>query len=72
MWWCKDSRYIGAISDLDDYIVSTIHVQPYGTRLWIGRAAELFSASNYYKRMAGMAFSWTVDLCIKETILSMM
>ena len=71
MWWRKDSRYIDVISELDGRITTTIHIQPYGTSLWIGRAAEQAQAWNYYKRMAGSSFISTVDRCIKETILGM-
>jgi len=71
MWWRKESRYIDVLSELDGRIMATVHIQPYGTSLWVGRAVEQFGASNYYKRMAGMAFLWTVDRCIKETVLTM-
>jgi len=71
MWWRKDSRYIDVASNLDGLITSTIHIQEYGTSLWVGRAVESYSQSNYYKRMAASAFIETVDRCIRETTLTM-
>jgi hypothetical protein len=71
MWWRGDSRYIDATSALDGAITSTIHIQRYGTSLWIGRAVESYAQSNYYKRMAASAFLLTVDRCIRETVLTM-
>jgi hypothetical protein len=71
MWWRKDSRYIDATSDLDGTITATIHIQEYGTSLWIGRAIDSYSQSNYYKRMAASAFVETIDRCIRETVLTM-
>jgi hypothetical protein len=71
MWWRKDSRCIDITSALDGTITSTIHMQEYGTSLWIGRAAESYSQSNYYKRMAASAFIGTVDRCIRDTLLTM-
>lgn len=72
MWWRKDSHYIDAKSTLDGDIVSTIHLQEYGTSLWIGRAVEsFFLTANYYKRMAASAFIESIDRCIHETILTM-
>ena len=72
MWWRKDSLYIDVISTLDGTMISTIHIQEYGTSLWIGRAFDAQSATwNYYKRMALSAFLRTVDRCIRETILTM-
>ncbi|MBP6786163.1 MAG: hypothetical protein KA170_01140 [Candidatus Promineofilum sp.] len=69
MWWRKDSRFIDVSSTLDGTITTTIHIQDYGTGLWIGRAVESYSASNYYKRMAAMAFIETIDRCIRDAIL---
>src|SRR5262245_5979094 len=40
MWWRKDSLGIDVKSTLDGDQLSTIHVQEYGTSLWVGRAAE--------------------------------
>ena len=71
MWWRKDSRYIDVTSNLDGMIISTIHIQEYGTSLWIGRAVESYSQSNYYKRMAASAFIETIDRCIRETTLTL-
>ena len=71
MWWRKDSRYIDVLSKLDGTIVITIHIQQYGSSLWIGRAAVSYSQSNYYKRMAASAFLETVDRCVRETTLTM-
>jgi hypothetical protein len=71
MWWRKDSRYIDVTSQLDGEITTTIHVQEYGTSLWIGRAAESSKQYNYYKRMASGAFVETVDRCIAETTLTL-
>jgi hypothetical protein len=70
MWWRKDSRFIDVFSTLDVSIACTIHIQEYGTSLWVGRAAASFKQSNYYKRMAASAFIITIDRCIRETILS--
>lgn len=71
MWWRKDSRYIDVTSALDGTITSTIHIQEYGTSLWIGRAVESYAQSNYYKRMAASAFIGTIDRCIRDTVLTM-
>ena len=71
MWWRKDSRYIDATSTLDGTIRTTIHIQEYGTSLWIGRAIESYASSNYYKRMAASAFVETIDRCIRDAILTM-
>jgi hypothetical protein len=71
MWWRKESRYIDVTSTLDGSITSTIHLQEYGTSLWIGRALEASSQYNYYKRMAASAFVETIDRCIRETTLTM-
>jgi len=71
MWWRKDSRYIDVTSTMDGSIMSTIHIQEYGTSLWIGRALEASSQHNYYKRMAASAFVETIDRCIRETTLTM-
>jgi hypothetical protein len=71
MWWRKDSPYIDVTSTLDGSITSTIHMQEYGTSLWVGRALESSSQWNYYKRMAASAFIETIDRCIRETTLTM-
>jgi len=71
MWWRKDSRYIDVTSTLDGSVTSTIHIQEYGTSLWVGRALESTSQWNYYKRMATSAFIETIDRCIKDTTLTM-
>lgn len=71
MWWRKDSRHIDVVGKLDGIIIITIHIQQYGSSLWIGRAIESFSQSNYYKRMASSAFMETVDRCIQEATLTM-
>ena len=71
MWWRKDSRYIDATSNLDGVITTTIHLQEYGTSLWIGRAVESYAQSNYYKRMAASAFVETIDRCIRDAILTL-
>jgi hypothetical protein len=70
MWWRKDSRYIDVTSTLDGTIITTIHIQEYGTSLWIGRAVESYATSNYYKRMAASAFIETIDRCIREALLT--
>lgn len=71
MWFRKNSHYIDVSSSLDSPILSTIHIQEYGTSLWVGRALESARQWNYYKRMAASAFVETVDRCIRETILTM-
>ncbi len=71
MWWRRDSRYVDVTSTLDGTITTTIHIQEYGTSLWVGRAVESFSQSNYYKRMAASAFVETIDRCIREAVLTM-
>ncbi len=71
MWWRKDSRYIDVTSDLDGTITTTIHIQEYGTSLWIGRAVENYAHSNYYKRMSARAFIETIDRCIVEAALTL-
>jgi hypothetical protein len=71
MWWRKDSRYIDVTSTLDGSITTTIHIQSYGTSLWIGRALEASRQWNYYKRMAASAFVETTDRCVRETTLTM-
>ena len=71
MWWRKDSRYIDATSNLDGIITTTIHIQEYGTSLWIGRAVESYAQSNYYKRMPASAFVETIDRCIRDAILTL-
>lgn len=71
MWWRKNSRYIDVSCNLDGTITTTIHLQEYGTSLWIGRAIESYANSNYYKRMAARAFMETIDRCILEAITKM-
>ena len=71
MWFREKSLYIDVISTLDGSITSTIHIQAYGTSLWVGRAVEAFRQRNYYKRMAASAFVETIDRCIRETTLTM-
>jgi hypothetical protein len=71
MWWRKDSRFIDVTSSLDGAITCTIHIQEYGTSLWVGRAVESYMQSNYYKRMAASAFIETIDRCIRETTLTL-
>ncbi len=71
MWWRKDSLYIDVQSSMDGQIISTIHVQEYGTSLFIGRAAESYRQTNYYKRMAAIAFLETVDRCIRDLIATL-
>lgn len=68
MWWRRDSRFIDVKSSMDGEITATIHVQEYGTALWVGRAAESNRQSNYYKRMAAAAFLLVVDRVIDETL----
>lgn len=68
MWWRKDSLCIDVSSSMDGDIVATVHVQEYGTSLFVGRATESYKQTNYYKRMAASAFLATVDRCIRETI----
>ena len=71
MWWRKDSLYIDVTSSMDGAITSTIHVQEYGTSLFVGRAAQSYSQTNYYKRMGAAAFLETIDRCIVETFQPM-
>jgi hypothetical protein len=71
MWSRKDSRIIDVISNMDGPIVCSIHIQEYGTSLWIGRAVQSYEESNYYKRMAASAFVVTIDRCIRDTLLTM-
>lgn len=71
MWWRKDSCYLDVISELDGTITATIHLQEYGTSLWVGRAVEAYSQSNYYKRMAASAFVETIDRCIRDALSTM-
>ena len=71
MWWRRDSHFIDVKSDMDGKIECTIHLQEYATGLFVGRAAESYSQTNYYKRMAAAAFLETVDRCIYATILTM-
>lgn len=71
MWFRPNSRYIDVVSDLDGKVVSTIHIQEYGSSLWVGRAILAVSHWNYYKRMAAVAFVLTIDRCIRETVLTM-
>lgn len=72
MWWRPQSQYIDVICELDGKITATIHVQPFGSGLWIGRAADgNWITDNYYKRMAATAFLETVDRCIGETLETM-
>jgi hypothetical protein len=71
MWWLKNSRHIDVTSDLDGLILSTIHIEEYGRSLWVGRAIESYSQSNYYKRMAASALIETIDSCIRETALTL-
>lgn len=71
MWWRKDSLYIDVESSLDGTTISTIHIQEYGTGLWVGRAIDGNAWRwNYYKRMATGAFIETVDRCIRDALLS--
>ncbi len=71
MWWRRDSHFIDVTSNMDGKIACTIHLQEYATGLFVGRAAESYSQTNYYKRMAAAAFLETVDRCIYATILTM-
>lgn len=71
MWWRKSSRCIDVASTLDGTIVTTIHIEEYGSSLWLGRAIESHAKSNYYKRMAARAFIETIDRCIREAVLTM-
>ena len=71
MWWRNNSRYIDLVNTLDGNVMITIHLQEYGSSLWIGRAVDSIKQWNYYRRMAASAFVETVDRCIKETILTM-
>ena len=45
LWWRRDSRFIDVESSMDGEI-ATIHVQEYGTALWVGRAAGSNRQSN--------------------------
>ena len=71
MWWLNYSGYIDVTSDLDGLITSTIHIQRFGGSLWVGRAVESYSQSNYYKRMAASALIETIDSCIREVALTL-
>ncbi len=71
MWWRRDSHFIDVTSNMDGKIACTIHLQEYATGLFVGRAAESYYQTNYYKRMAAAAFLETVDRCIYATILTM-
>ncbi len=68
MWWRRDSRCIDVTSNMDGDITATIHVQEYGTSLFIGRAVAAWKQRNYYKRMASAAFLATVDRCVEEAL----
>jgi len=65
MWWRRDSRFIDVTSNMDGDITATVHVQEYGTSLFVGRAVAAWKQRNYYKRMASSAFLLTVDGCIE-------
>ena len=68
MWWRKDTLFIDVTSDMDGKFVATIHVQEYGASLFVGRAAESYKLTNYYKRMAATAFLESVDRTIRAAI----
>jgi len=68
MWWRRDSRCIDVTSNMDGDITATVHIQEYGTSLFVGRAVAAFKQRNYYKRMASAAFLWTVDMCVEEAL----
>ncbi|MFN0146540.1 MAG: hypothetical protein ACKVT1_08525 [Dehalococcoidia bacterium] len=68
MWWRRDSRCIDVTSNMDGDITVTVHVQEYGTSLFVGRAVATWKQRNYYKRMASSAFLLTVDGCIEEAL----
>lgn len=70
MWWRRDSRFVDVTSNMDGDITATIHVQEYGTSLFVGRAVAAWKQRNYYKRMASVAFLWTVDECIEEALVT--
>ena len=71
MWWRRDSLYIDVTSTMDGQITTTIHVQEYGSSLFVGRAAETRRQWNYYKRMAALAFLTTVDRCIDDSFVGL-
>jgi hypothetical protein len=71
MWWRPQSPFIDVICQLDGTITATIHIQPFGSHLWVGRAADAnWLTDNYYKRMAAQAFLGAVDLAILATLSS--
>jgi hypothetical protein len=71
MWWRPKSLCIDLTCDLDGRVNVTIHVQPFGSVLWVGRAVDgSWIRDNYYKRMATRAFLETVDRTILETLES--
>lgn len=61
MWWRPKTRAIDVESAIDGTLKATIHIQEFGTSLFIGRASELSSNDNYYKRMAYSAFVGVID-----------
>lgn len=68
MWWRRDSRFIDVTSNMDGDITATVHIQEYGTSLFVGRAIAAWKQRNYYKRMASAAFLSTVDRCVEEAL----
>jgi hypothetical protein len=71
MWWRQQSTCIDLSCDLDGRVNVTIHIQPFGSSMWIGRAVDgNWIRDNYYKRMAARAFLETVDRSILETLES--
>jgi len=72
MWWRKDSRYIDLKTQLDGTIECTIHIQDYGSSLFIGVAAQKpDERDNYYKRMATMAFIESIERVVVGTIMGL-
>jgi hypothetical protein len=69
MWWRPQSAYVDLTCELDGKVNVTIHLQPFGSYLWVGRAVDgSWIRDNYYKRMATQAFLDTVDHAIVETL----
>jgi hypothetical protein len=71
MWW-RQSLYLDVTCELDGKTTTTIHVQPFGDALWVGRAGESkWFSDNYYKRMASIAFLEVVDRSIADVLQSL-
>lgn len=77
MWWRSKSLYVDVTQTLDGPVEVTIHIQEYGTSIWVAIVSEdskqtkASGSHNYYKFMARTLFLDMLGMCVEEAAFAL-